>query len=111
MDLKEAQKKFERVKLKHFTDGAIRGTIAVIFDGELRHVGLATCSPEDNFSRSKGRLIAIGRAVRSYELEHGLHTNNPRPGDIAEINRFSFNINEIPEDVKEMLPKHLYTTK
>ena len=32
--------------------------------GSLTHVGAAYCSPKDNFSRIKGRKIALARAIK-----------------------------------------------
>lgn len=44
-------------------DGQFTGrTIAVIWDGDLRYVGISHCSRQDQFSRKRGRQIAIGRA-------------------------------------------------
>lgn len=37
-------------------------TIAVIWDGGFRHVGIAECSACDQFNRKKGRMIACRRA-------------------------------------------------
>ena len=48
-------------------------TIAVIYDGSLRHVGVATCCLEtkgkrtaDQFSKKLGRKIALGRAGKQF---------------------------------------------
>lgn len=54
-----------RVAFNHMALGAGRVTFAYeVVDGEAI-VGAAFCSPKDQFSRRKGRLIATGRMMRT----------------------------------------------
>lgn len=43
-------------------------TIAVLWDGEERFVGISECSKNDHFQKKRGRLIAIKRAERFYKV-------------------------------------------
>ncbi len=44
--------------------GRRRGrTVTCIWDGNLRHVGIAECSKKDQFEKKMGREISMGRAV------------------------------------------------
>lgn len=45
----------------HFDIGPGRVTAAIRADDKEAEIGLAFCSPEDQFSRKRGRLIAEGR--------------------------------------------------
>jgi hypothetical protein len=54
------------VKFRYFSfplDGRIVTQCKVVC-GSLTHVGAADCSPKDNFSRIKGRKIALTRAIK-----------------------------------------------
>jgi hypothetical protein len=58
----------EQIRYTHLGDADGKyGTVAVIWDGEWRHVGVALCSSKDQFSRKKGRLISGGRARLAME--------------------------------------------
>lgn len=48
-----------------------RCTLAVIWKGDQRYVGIARVSDKDVFNRKKGREIAIGRAQHLFEVESG----------------------------------------
>jgi len=53
-----------RFYYKHINGGVVT---AACIRNELtanRRVGLSFCSPKDNFSKEKGRLIALGRAEK-----------------------------------------------
>lgn len=45
----------------HFKLGKGRVTAAIEVEGQTASVGLAFCSPKDQFERRRGRLIAGGR--------------------------------------------------
>lgn len=62
-------------------DSGDRCTIAVIWKGEQRYVGVAAVSERDVFNRKKGREIAIGRAKHLFEVESGVR--GTRPSDQA----------------------------
>jgi hypothetical protein len=105
--LQEIKNTFDKVKLKHFMEpfkanrGKIRNgkTIAVIFDGNTRYVGVAECGRKDCYSRKQGREIALGRALRAAKNK----TNNGT--------HFTFNVNNVPQKIVDNVPKHLYTVK
>lgn len=58
-------------------------TIVVIWDGNNRHVGVSQCAPAkgkrkaDQFSRQKGRMVALNRAKFSQEI-HGADAMLPK---------------------------------
>jgi hypothetical protein len=64
---------FDNVHYMHMSvaEGFVTAAIS-IDDFDMIHVGLAFCSPRDQFSRAKGRRIATGRLVKnpSYILGH-----------------------------------------
>ncbi|KKN98445.1 hypothetical protein LCGC14_0145490 [marine sediment metagenome] len=49
-------------------------TVAAVIAGYKAYVGIAVVHPNDNFSKSKGRLIAGWRAKRAWALHHHLTT-------------------------------------
>lgn len=71
-------------------DGAYTGrTYAVIWDGDKRHVGIAQCAEDDQFSRKRGRQIAVGRANamlrgRAGQLRYSL-TFDPKRMPISKL--------------------------
>lgn len=98
--LDQIKNTFDKVKLKHFNEPFNRRngkTIAVIFEGENRYVGIAECGRKDAYSKKKGRGIALGRALKAAK-------NNSNNGT-----HFTFNINEVPQNIVDTVPEHLYT--
>ena len=53
----------EKVWFEKDKEGKRTGkTIAVLFDGDQRFIGISHCSKKDQFSKKIGKTIAIGRA-------------------------------------------------
>jgi len=48
---------------EHLFVGKGRVTLAIVVDGETVKVGMAFCSPKDQFVKIRGRQIARGRAL------------------------------------------------
>lgn len=103
METKEKQK----IRIWHARDveNKLFGTFAVIWDGEKRYLGIALCSEKDQFSRKKGRLIAMGRARFIKNMpEHR------RQSDL--MYRFTTkNLIDLPLDIYAMIPDHLWLPK
>src|SRR5271157_442303 len=74
-------------------------TVAVIWDGNDRYMGVSECSDNDQFSRKKGRTIAIGRAQ---------HIRNPRGRKVDSRFMKKFTVDAPPEDVTDVIPEHMY---
>jgi hypothetical protein len=49
-------------------EGYTGRTIAIVWDGEKRHVGFSHCHANDQFNRKMGRKIAIQRAFFSKDI-------------------------------------------
>lgn len=81
-----------------------RCTLAVIWKGEQRFVGIAAVSERDVFNRKKGREIAIGRAKHLFEVESGKRAS--RESDKGNKLMQKFLVNQIPE--KLQLPEFLF---
>ena len=45
------------------TNNGRRFTLAGVIDGNMMEVGLAVCSPQDQFCKKIGRIIALGRVT------------------------------------------------
>jgi hypothetical protein len=57
--------------------GTTRSTIAGIVEGTNIKIGIAVCSTNDQFIKAKGRLIAVGRAVKHPETIIPIVNNEP----------------------------------
>ena len=69
----ELKRKYERVLIKHVReeDGTARSICLLVSGGKV-HVGLAKFSDRgDSFQRSKGRIIAQGRAELAASVDAG----------------------------------------
>ena len=106
LDLNELKKHFDRVALKHINKNPDihpmgRCTIAVISEGDERYVGISKCSESDQFSRKTGRIKALGRALTA---------KNRAIEDETDFS-FTFDVGAIADDVKSLVPEHLYISK
>lgn len=45
-------------------------TVAGVFDGEVMKFGISKCSPNDQFNKRKGRIVAEGRAKSKHDYIH-----------------------------------------
>lgn len=45
-------------------NGIPHATIATIREGEVVYFGIARCCPRDTFTKAKGRMIAMNRALK-----------------------------------------------
>ena len=100
--LEKLKEQFDKVRLQHFSTPFNRRngkTIAVLFDGDTRYVGVTECSRKDAYSKKKGRGIALGRAFKASK-------NNSNNGT-----HFTFNINSVPQNIVDTVPSYLYTYK
>jgi hypothetical protein len=60
-----------------------RITTYTINDGSHLHIGIAYCSPRNQFCRKIGRDIALGRAIKKHKTDV---IDSPIPGDkVAEL--------------------------
>jgi len=66
--LQELKKKFSRVIVKHLRQEKPEETCVVLIKDRAVYVGRSRCSKGDQFCKKRGRIIAIGRAWRMYEL-------------------------------------------
>lgn len=74
--LPQLREKFEKVYLKYdrYEDGTAKVTAALVFDGVV-HVGVSKFSNRTyNFSKTKGRAMALGRAELAANVYHGVET-------------------------------------
>lgn len=70
---------------KRYLDGSAVTTCNLEADnGKLLATGMAICSPKDNFSRERGRIIAEGRAMKAFELKTSF--GEIRQRNFAEMN-------------------------
>ena len=80
-------------------------TIAVIWDGDWRYVGISECGKRDQFKKKMGRIIALGRArhiKKVYDRE--IHDR----GNESLRNMFGF---EVPYDLDRLvleIPEWMY---
>lgn len=103
--LEELQKTFDKVKLQHFVkpfDRRNGKTIAVLFDGAKRHVGIAECSRKDCYSKKKGRQIALGRALKAAQQNE--------PNIMLNDSCFTFSV-DMPHLESYGVPEYLYVAK
>ena len=78
-NLDELKSVFDRVFIKHHTEnnppimpGTMKAmTCVALVKGNKIYIGISACDFHDQFSRKKGSLIAIGRAMHEYELDIG----------------------------------------
>lgn len=63
--IENLKKQFDKVVIKHYknTHKYNGKTVAVLWKGTERYVGISECGKDDQFSRKKGRMIALSRAV------------------------------------------------
>jgi hypothetical protein len=90
--LPELQEKFEKVYIKYdrSEDGTARTTAILVNDG-VAHVGVSKFSNRTfNFSRTKGRSMALGRAELSANIFYGLETQ--RESKLKRREELSFSI-------------------
>ena len=88
----------------------VRRSVAVLWKGDARYVGISACSDKDNFDRKRGREIAVGRAQKLSETPAvDVHSKSQFPF------KFSFNVGEIGDsllppyrDFLNTIPVHLY---
>lgn len=105
-NLETLKKQFDRVLLKHDntpTKSSNGKTIAVLWKGDERFVGVSECSDKDQFSRKKGRLVALSRALYASRDDREIQNRNDYGKYI-----YRFDLSEIPE---MQLPEHLYLPK
>lgn len=103
--LEQLKKQFDKVKLQHFNTPFFKRngkTIAVLFDGNIRHVGISECSKKDVYSKKKGRIRALGRAYGQSQVKYPIVNS-------SEFS-FSFSVDQnIPQNVIDTVPDYLYT--
>lgn len=61
----------------HIPLGKGRATLAIQVEGDNLEIGVAFCSPKDQFSKAKGRMIAEGRL----KAKHGFYMKIGRNPD------------------------------
>lgn len=66
----EAEMHGYTVEYEHdrFSDGSWLTTCTLSREGKPTTIGLAICSPRDNFDRKKGNIISCGRALKATSL-------------------------------------------
>ncbi len=116
MDLSTLKEQFDRVTLKHCINITEPKTIAILAKGDYRFVGISYCHNNDQFNRKKGREIALSRALHRFQVNIGKKLmRNPKNYKVKALddspNSLIFNINNVPREVINMIPKHLYLPK
>ena len=107
---------FDQVYLKHHIDhentAELAGmTCAALVKGNTVFIGVSLCDSRDNFNRTRGRQIALGRAL--YEYRKATDTKfRPRKSDIKrETNElplcFKVETNS-PDDVHEVVKRVVF---
>ena len=103
--LSELKEEFDQVKLKHFKDE--RYTVAVLWQGKERYVGVAYCNKGDQFNKKIAREIALGRAYNS-SLNPLLYQEYM---DYTILDKMSLPTNEKHKEtnlVQRYIPEHLW---
>ena len=89
--LPQLQEKFEKVYIKYdrVLDGPAKVTVLLINDG-VAHVGVSKFSNRTfNFSKTKGRSMALGRAELAANIFYGIETVRNSKGKRREELSFS----------------------
>lgn len=107
--LEEMKEQYDNVKLIHLrqpTKNHNGQTVAIIWDGPERFIGVSQCSKKDQFSKKMGRMVALNRAEHvAKEMR-----NSRARGKLSNF-LYKINIDEpLHPDLKE-IPKSLYVPK
>jgi len=70
-ELKELENNFNSVHVRHFTKADSPRTIVAAVNGDVVHVGIAKCAPNDSFNKQRGRLMASGRVLQAFRVYAG----------------------------------------
>ncbi len=95
LKLDELKLQFDRVKLFHSKEQA--RSIAVFIKGDVAYVGVAKCATGDDFSKRRGRQIALGRAMFAYNVATG--KEQERVTKRSEVLSFSREVDITKEDL------------
>ena len=116
LNLNTLREQFDRVTLKHCINLEEPKTIAILAKGDYRYVGISYCHANDQFSRKRGREIALSRALHRFQVENGDKLERNFDNYVAtplenSPNSIIFNIKDIPVEVTSSIPEHLYLPK
>lgn len=114
----EALKGFDSVKVKHHNPldennnsvpTAYRATHVGLVKGGKVYVGIAKTAPEDQFNKTLGREIALGRAMQTWKVDAGIvparlkKTGTISRGETSYVRTFA-----TPEQLETILMTDIY---
>lgn len=90
---------YERDRFERYTGR----TFAIMWNGDMRHVGVSVCNESDQFNRKRGRQIAIGRARAEFD--------GRKKVEGTFYYRFSFDSRSPNDGIAANVPEYLYRPK